>query len=82
MKLPDRKETEVRGLLEGGPPEAVPPDLAQRAVVRGLRMAHRRRTVQLALWAFFAAAVVFAVWVVLAGPWVGEPTQTTPPLDW
>lgn len=82
MKLPDRKETEVRGLLEGGPPVAVPHDLAERAVLRGLRMTQRRRTVQLVLWAFFVASVAFAVWAVLAEPWVGEPTQTTPPLGW
>jgi ferric-dicitrate binding protein FerR (iron transport regulator) len=82
MKPPDRKETEVRGLLESVPPASVPPDLAERAVLRGLRVAHRRRTAALLLWAFFAAAVAFAVWAAVAEPWVGEPVQTTPPLGW
>ncbi|HWM40392.1 MAG TPA: hypothetical protein VNS49_25140 [Streptomyces sp.] len=82
MKVPDRKETEVRVLLERGMPEPVPPDLARRAVLLGLRMAQRRRTVQLLLWAFFVATVGFAVWVALAEPWTGEPQQTTPPLGW
>jgi ferric-dicitrate binding protein FerR (iron transport regulator) len=82
MKLPDRKETEVRGLLEAGPSEPVPPDLADRAMLRGLRLAQRRRAVQVALWVFFAAAVAFAVWAALAEPWMEEPAQTTPPLGW
>lgn len=82
MKLPDRKEAEVSLLLEGGPPELVPTDLAGRAVLRGLRLVHRRRTLQVALWAFFAAALAFALWVALAQPWAAPPMQTTPPVDW
>lgn len=82
MKLPDRKETEVRGLLEGGPYAPVPPDLAQRAVRRGQRAQRRRRTAQLLLWLFFAATVAFAAWAVLAEPWAGPPSRTTPPLGW
>jgi hypothetical protein len=82
VKLPDRKETEVRGLLEAGPHEAVPHDLAERAVLRGVRLAQRRRGVQLVLWVFFAASIALAVWALLADPWIGEPSQTTPPLGW
>ncbi|WP_314171834.1 hypothetical protein [Streptomyces winkii] len=82
MRLPDRKESEVRGLLESVPPAPVPPDLAERALVRGLRTAHRRRTAALLLWAFFAAAVAFAVWAAITEPWAGPSVQTTPPLGW
>ncbi|MCH6162283.1 hypothetical protein [Streptomyces marispadix] len=82
MRLPDRKETEVRALLESVPPAPVPPDLAERARSRGLRLAHRRRTAALLLWAFFAVAVAFAVWAAVTEPWVGEPAHTTPPLGW
>nr|WP_206322212.1 hypothetical protein [Streptomyces sp. HNM0575] len=80
--MPDRKETEVRALLESVPPVPVPTDLAARALARGLRLAHRRRAVALLLWAFFAAAVAFAVWAAVTEPWMGEPAQTTPPLGW
>ena len=82
MRPPDRKETEVRALLEAGPAAAVPPDLAERALLRGLRLARRRRTVQLALWTFFVLALALAAWASLTQPWVTEPTQTTPPLGW
>jgi hypothetical protein len=82
MRLPDRKETEVRGLLESAPLAPVPTDLAGRAVERGLRVAHRRRTAALLLWLFFAAAVAFAVWAAFAEHWIGEPVRTTPPLGW
>lgn len=82
MRLPDRKETEVRRLLESVPPAAVPTDLAGRALLRGLRIAHRRRTLALLLWGFFAVAVAVAVWAAVAEPWMGQPAVTTPPLGW
>lgn len=82
MKLPDRKQTEVRRLLESGQQAPVPPDLAERAVLRGTRLARRRRAVQFVLWTFFAVAVGFAVWAVVAAPWAGEPASTTPPVGW
>ncbi|MGH3311352.1 MAG: hypothetical protein ACRDP3_12325 [Streptomyces sp.] len=82
MRLPDRKEAEVRGLLEGGPPPPVPPDLAVRAELRGIRLLHRRRTLHLVLWAFFAAAVAFGVWAAVAEPWAAQPALTTPPVGW
>lgn len=82
MRLPDRKETEVRRLLESVPPVPVPTDLAGRALLRGMRIAQRRRTFALLLWGFFVVAVGFAVWAAVAEPWMGEPTVTTPPLGW
>ncbi|OEU85415.1 hypothetical protein DB35_15020 [Streptomyces abyssalis] len=82
MRVPDRKETEVRALLESVPPAPVPADLAERALRRGLRVAHRRRTAALLLWAFFAVAVAFAVWAAVAEPWAVQPARTTPPLGW
>ncbi len=82
MRLPDRKETEVRAMLESGTPGPVPTDLAERAMLLGLRTAHRRRTAQWLLWIFFAAAVAFAVWAAVTEPWLGPPQQTTPPLGW
>jgi ferric-dicitrate binding protein FerR (iron transport regulator) len=82
MRLPDRKETDVRARLTGGPVTAAPPGLAERAVRQGLRMVRRRRIAQWLLWGFFAVAVGFAVWAVVAEPWVGPPQQTTPQLGW
>ncbi|RAJ71647.1 hypothetical protein K378_00467 [Streptomyces sp. Amel2xB2] len=82
MRLPDRKETEVRGLLESVPLAPVPPDLALRALLRGLRIARRRRTAALLLWLVFTFALAFAVWAAVAQPWAAEPVQTTTPTGW
>lgn len=82
MTLPDRKQTEVRALLESVPPAAVPTDLAARARSRGVRLAQRRRAVALVLWAFFAAALAFALWAGVTEPWIGQPARTTPPSGW
>lgn len=82
MKRPDRKETEARAVLESAPQAPVPTDLAGRAVLRGLRLARRRRTAALLLWVFFAAAVALAVWAGVAEPWDTSPAETTPPLGW
>ncbi|MER5973778.1 hypothetical protein ABT112_29390 [Streptomyces sp. NPDC002055] len=81
MSLPDRKEDEVRRMLEG-PHPAVPPDLAARAVQRGQRIHGRHRAVRTAGWALLlAAALAFAVWAAMAQPWLIPPADTTPPLD-
>lgn len=82
MTLPDRKERDVRARLAGGSSAPPPPDLAERAVRRGLRMVRRRRVAQWLLWTLFALAAGFAVWAVLTEPWLGTPQQTTPQLGW
>ncbi|MGW7518346.1 hypothetical protein ACWGJ2_22450 [Streptomyces sp. NPDC054796] len=82
MRLPDRKETEVRRLLDGGP-LPVPPDLAERALVRGERLLRRRQVVLLVTWAVLLGALLaFTFWAVLAEPWTAPPSRTTPPLGW
>ncbi|MGP4003224.1 hypothetical protein [Streptomyces sp. 8N706] len=81
MSLPDRKEDEVRRMLEGQPHPVVPPDLAARAAQRGRRIDGHRRVLRAVGWALLlAAAVAFAVWAAVAQPWVVPPTDTTPPL--
>lgn len=79
---PDRKEHEVRALLVSVAPAPVPAEVTARARARGARMLRRRRVVQLVLWAFFAAALGFAVWAAVAQPWIGPPSTTTPPAGW
>lgn len=69
MNLPDRKEDEVRRLLEG-PQAPVPADLAVRATERGMRLLRRRHGVHAVLWTVaVVAAVLFAAWAVSAQPW-------------
>ncbi|MEK8172349.1 hypothetical protein NKH77_33195 [Streptomyces sp. M19] len=81
MSLPDRKEEQVRRLLEG-PHPSVPPDLAVLAAERGRRLLRRRHALRAALWLLlFGAAVVFALWAAFAQPWVTPPVDTTPPLE-
>ncbi|WP_181138476.1 hypothetical protein [Streptomyces sp. Ru73] len=81
MSPPDRKEAEVRRMLDG-PHPLVPPDLAVRAAVRGRRLLFRRRLLGTAGWLLlFLAAVAFTVWAVTQQPWIPPPTRTTPPLE-
>ncbi len=82
MSFPDRKETEVRRMLEG-PHPVLPPDLAGRATERGRRMLRRHQVVRTIGWLLlFAAVVAFAVWAANVEPWTAPPpTDTTPPLD-
>ncbi|EXU68160.1 hypothetical protein Z951_10490 [Streptomyces sp. PRh5] len=82
MSFPDRKETEVRRMLEG-PYPALPPDLADRAAERGRRMLHRHQVVRTIGWLLLLAAVVaFGVWAAIVEPWAAPPpTDTTPPLE-
>ncbi|MFI5981564.1 hypothetical protein ACIBEA_11875 [Streptomyces sp. NPDC051555] len=80
MGAPDRKEAEVRRLLEG-PHPVVPVDLAAVAAARGTRLLRRRRTLRRVGWAVvFALVVAFAVWASLAHPWEIPPTDVAPPL--
>ncbi|MFJ6936936.1 hypothetical protein [Streptomyces sp. NPDC101132] len=80
--LPDRKELEVRRMLEG-PHPAVPTDLAAQAAVRGARLLRRRRALRRAGWTLLVlAAIAFAVWASIVRPWVVPPSTIAPPLDW
>jgi ferric-dicitrate binding protein FerR (iron transport regulator) len=81
MSRQDRKEDEVRRMLEARHP-AVPADLAARATEHGTRLLRRRRAVRRAAWLLLmAAAIAFAIWAAMAEPWGTPPTQTTPPLE-
>ncbi|WUD73497.1 hypothetical protein OG937_18325 [Streptomyces sp. NBC_00510] len=73
----DRKQDEVRRLLDG-PHPAVPVDLAPRAAERGRRVLARRRVLHAVLWTLLVVAVVVAL--VLAALWwpAAEPLDTTP----
>ncbi|MDX2704348.1 hypothetical protein PV350_15940 [Streptomyces sp. PA03-6a] len=76
----DRKQEEVRRLLDG-PHPPVPVDLAPRAAERGRRVLARRRVLHAVLWTLLVVAVVVAL--VLAVLWwpAAEPLDTTPG-DW
>ncbi|MFE6834659.1 hypothetical protein ACFVFI_07410 [Streptomyces sp. NPDC057705] len=79
--LPDRKEAQVKQLLEG-PYPTVPAGLAAGAAARGDRLLRRRRALRRLGWAvLFAAAVAFTVWASLTRPWVTPPSGISPPLE-
>ncbi|GAA2612691.1 hypothetical protein [Streptomyces spororaveus] len=79
--LPDRKEAQVRRLLEG-PYPPVPTGLAAGAAARGDRLLRRRRALRGFGWAvLFAVAVAFVVWASLTRPWLSPPTDVSPPLQ-
>ncbi|MFI1969063.1 hypothetical protein BLA24_26445 [Streptomyces cinnamoneus] len=76
----DRKEDEVRRMLEGRHP-ALPPDVVRRAAEEGRRLLRRRRAVRAVGWALLVAVVVaFCVWAAVAEPWAARPAERTPPL--
>lgn len=77
--LPDRKESEVRRMLDV-PHPPVPPDLAERAMVRGRRILHRRRVRHTILWLLLIAAVAAAVVTAVVYGDSGRPLLVTPPL--
>ncbi|MET9323273.1 hypothetical protein ABZX75_24175 [Streptomyces sp. NPDC003038] len=79
--LPDRKEAQVRRLLEG-PYPAVPAGFAADAAAHGDRLLRRRRALRRVGWAvLFAAAAAFTVWACLTRPWAAPPTGISPPLE-
>ena len=81
MSRHDRKEDEVRRMLESHHPQ-VPADLATRAAEQGTRLLRRHLLVRRVGWVLLVAAVIaFAVWASVAEPWVTPPTETTPPLE-
>ncbi|MFD6873639.1 MULTISPECIES: hypothetical protein [unclassified Streptomyces] len=81
MSPVDRKEDQVRKLMEG-PHPAVPAGLAAAAATHGRRLLRRRRALRRLGWSvLFAAAVAFTVWASLTRPWVTPPSGVSPPLE-
>ncbi|TQK52223.1 hypothetical protein FBY35_2651 [Streptomyces sp. SLBN-118] len=81
MSSRERKEAEVRRMLET-PHPPVPTDLAARAAEHGARLLRRHQALRRAVWLMLVAAVIaFAVWAMVAQPWVVAPSDTTPPLE-
>ncbi|MFI6939551.1 hypothetical protein ACIBI4_09780 [Streptomyces sp. NPDC050418] len=80
--MSDRKENEVRRLLDAGPAPVVPADLLDEVVHRGARLLRRRVVVRrLVWWAVFLGFLAFVVWVSVADPFVPPPSEVTPPLQ-
>ncbi|MFG3252493.1 hypothetical protein [Streptomyces sp. NPDC048172] len=81
MRLPDRKEREVRRLLDGVEP--LPPDLAERALTLGTRIARRRRRLRNGAWLVLVLTVLaLAVWALAYDPWTAAPPETSPTVGW
>ncbi|MEV7725691.1 hypothetical protein ACIRP0_02415 [Streptomyces sp. NPDC101733] len=77
----DRKEAQVRRLMEGPHPK-VPAGLAQAAALRGRKLLRRRLALRRLGWCvLWAAAVTFTVWAALTHPWVAPPSDVSPPLE-
>ncbi|MGW0393264.1 hypothetical protein ACWDYJ_20655 [Streptomyces sp. NPDC003042] len=77
----DRKEAQVKQLLEG-PHPVVPAGLAVTAATHGRRLLRRRRALRRIGWTLlFAAAVAFTVWASLTRPWATPPSGVSPPLE-
>ncbi|MFD3871116.1 hypothetical protein [Streptomyces sp. NPDC058623] len=77
----DRKEEQVRKLMEG-PHPVVPAALVVDAATHGRRLLRRRRALRRLGWTvLFAAAVAFTVWASLTRPWVTPPSGISPPLE-
>ncbi|MEV6552592.1 hypothetical protein AB0M57_28360 [Streptomyces sp. NPDC051597] len=81
MSPPDRKEAEVRRLLDG-PHPPVPPELAVRAAELGRRLLRRRQAARRLMWlVILAAAAVFTVWAWRVHPWATPPSTVAPPVE-
>lgn len=75
----DRREEEVRRLMDGPHPH-VPPDFAHAAIARGQRALRRRRLARhVGVMLGLAVILVFTVWAVNTQPWQGDSRPTTPP---
>ncbi|MFF4156451.1 hypothetical protein [Streptomyces sp. NPDC001678] len=80
MSGQDRREAEVRRLLDG-PRPAVPTELVARAAARGARIVRRRRVVRAVGWVLLLLTLVaFGVWAAAEEPWRARPSDTAPPL--
>ncbi len=77
-RRPDRKESEVRRLLDV-PHPPVPPDLADRAMARGRRLIRRRRALRTAAWLVLSAAALAAL-VALIVHWRATQALDATPL--
>jgi hypothetical protein len=82
-RLPDRKQDQVRLMLEG-PYPPVPPDLAFRARERGRRLLRRRHVLHVITVSALLAALI--ILLVVAGTTLpvepAGPPADPPPLDW
>lgn len=76
MSLPNRRDDEVRRLLDT-PHPVVPLDLTARATARGRRIVRRRRLARRALTVVLLAALVAGV-VLAVLAWPDNPATTTP----
>ncbi|MEE1756250.1 hypothetical protein [Streptomyces sp. SP18CS02] len=81
MSRHDRKEDEVRRMLDTPRPQ-VPPDLLPRALARGTRALLRARARRRLMWLTLAAGMLaFVVWASVAQPWQAPPSGLTPPFE-
>ncbi|GGW70400.1 hypothetical protein [Streptomyces xantholiticus] len=81
MNGPERKEDEVRRLMDG-PHPVVPADLGPRAAAIGARLLRRHRIARRAwLLLLVAAVIACTVWATVTEPWAVPPSNTTPPLE-
>jgi ferric-dicitrate binding protein FerR (iron transport regulator) len=82
-RMPDRKQDEVRRLLDS-PHPPVPTDLALRALERGRRLETRRHLLRALLVVVLLAAVIAAaIALAAAAPWAGDQgPQSPPPVTW
>jgi hypothetical protein len=76
---PDRKENEVRRMLETPHPPA-PSDLAERAMTKGRRLLRRRRVRRTLSWLLLLAVVAAAAVAAVAYRHGPQPADVTPPL--
>ncbi|MER7173019.1 hypothetical protein [Streptomyces mesophilus] len=80
--MSDRKENEVRRLLDTTGAPAVPAELYDDVVRRGSRLLRQRMVVRrLMWWGAVLGFLAFMVWVAVADPFVPPPSEVTPPLQ-
>lgn len=80
LQMPDRKQNEVRRILEG-PHPFVPPDLVGQATRRGHRLVQRRNALHILTVLLVTALTVFLVVVaIVQARSHGGPPADPPPL--